>query len=727
MSLFDIGVAPALDANGDPISGAVWQFTLYGTTTPTPAYSDEDLDTSLGATVTSDAAGRFVDIYLDDSIPTRARLWPDGTLTGSPIKDIALVNASSSAAYLTYLQAGDDAVPRTVQDRLRDEVFAKDFGVVADGTTDDAAAMQAAIDFAEGREIVLPAGTIRCASGLADHRIANNQTDDLPGLHMRGEGTLSTIIEFDYNGDYGISVRGTDDVISKFQKGGGLSDLTLRPADGRTIEAGLRIVGWWLAEHTAVDFGGFAGVGDRRGFTYGVYFPIVGPTAGGSYANPDYYQSTSHSWKGCSFRCNTTGILAETGQGSATQVFENCVLTHNLEHGAQLHGSGWKFSSGAIAYNGLGGVIGYGVYVDATSSSVSNITIDHCEIDSNLTAGLYLGFVLAARVENNRFISKRMEDINAVSRDFQPTHVLFPSSLITTLRAMDNSHRVDTIGFADPVQGTVTLYDGGTGSANIRGCEITGVGVGGLSGFISGTITNGSPTVTGVSASAFNGLQVGQAVKSTSQYVPYGTTIQALDSGAGTITMTANATSTPGVPVSLLIEVEHVIASAGLLNPRYHNFVRLSTGMPRSSRRVDMALTGTSTQAFTNSAAPWIFTLEQMGFTESGVVDPWYESATGGIRVQHVGKTRVRVRFTITAFLTGDTVTVRLNKNGSLVTGETVTIAPTVSLGAAPYELTFTADHTIGDLLQLEIIDTNAIGTAGHAVSGNSRFWAEAL
>jgi hypothetical protein len=724
MSLFHAAVQPALDDNGAPISGAVWEFYASGGLTPLAVYADAEFDTSLGSAVTANAAGNFDDIYINDAVPTRAILKTG--VGGTTRKDIDPVDSSLSSASHTFLQAGDDAVIRTVQDKLRDTISAKDFGVVADGVTDDAPTLQAAVDFAAGREIQIPAGTVRLASPITDHRIATLESDDIPGLNMRGAGTLATILEFDFDGDYGISVRGTDQVEGKFQKGGGLKDLTIRPAEGRTITSGLKIVGWWIGSHSAADFGGFTENREGRGFTYGVHFPIAAPTAGGSYDNPDDYQSTKHSWIGCGFRCNTTGVYAETGQGSAIQTFENCALTHNLEHGAQFHGSNWTFRECDLAFNGLGGVTGYGAYLDATSSSVTNLLVEGCEIDSNLTAGLYIGFCGAAQVERNRFISKRMEDNNGVSHDFQLTHVYLPPSLITTIRAVDNDHRIDTIGFTDPVQSSVTLYDGGSGTVNISGCDILGVRLGGISGFISGTITNGSPTVTGLSASAFNGLQTGQLIKDSQQRIPYGTAIQALDSGAGTLTMTANATSSAG-PINLRVFAEHIVASAGLRNPRYHNFVRESPGRPHSSRRTDMCLTGTSTQAFTNTPTAWVFAIENTGFTEAGIVDPNYESATGGIRVTHMGKTRVRVRFTLSTLVAGDTFTVRLKKNGSAVTGEAVTGTISAAVGNAPYELTFIADHDIGDLLQLEIEDHNNVGTAGHAVVGTSRMWAEAF
>lgn len=56
-----------------------------------------------------------------------------------------------------FLQSGAGAVSRTFQDKDRDIVSVKDFGAVGDGITNDAAAVQAAID--TGKSVYFPEGT----------------------------------------------------------------------------------------------------------------------------------------------------------------------------------------------------------------------------------------------------------------------------------------------------------------------------------------------------------------------------------------------------------------------------------------------------------------------------------------------------------------------------------------------------------------------------------------
>jgi len=85
-----------------------------------------------------------------------------GDVTVVPTTGVATVNAPSS--HITYTQGGTGATSRTVTSKLQESVSVKDFGAVGDGTTDDTAAIQAAIN--TGASVYLPTGTYKITSTL---------------------------------------------------------------------------------------------------------------------------------------------------------------------------------------------------------------------------------------------------------------------------------------------------------------------------------------------------------------------------------------------------------------------------------------------------------------------------------------------------------------------------------------------------------------------------------
>ena len=68
----------------------------------------------------------------------------------------SFTNDNDAVTVQQITQAGSNAVPRTVESKLRDAVSVKDFGAVGDGVTDDSAAFRAA--FAASQGVYVPAG-----------------------------------------------------------------------------------------------------------------------------------------------------------------------------------------------------------------------------------------------------------------------------------------------------------------------------------------------------------------------------------------------------------------------------------------------------------------------------------------------------------------------------------------------------------------------------------------
>ncbi|MGI4813923.1 MAG: glycosyl hydrolase family 28-related protein, partial [Janthinobacterium lividum] len=176
MQLLPNGKQQFFNNAGVPLAGGKVYFYQPGTTTPLITWQDQAGTTANANPVTLDGAGEAViwgnTTYrqvVQDS--TGTQIWDE--LVDAAVSHDELASPSGSAL-IGFVQAGPGAVPRTVQDKVRESIGIMDFGAVGDGVTDDGPAIQAAIvyaaSFASGvkiRPIVLiPAGTYRIATTI---------------------------------------------------------------------------------------------------------------------------------------------------------------------------------------------------------------------------------------------------------------------------------------------------------------------------------------------------------------------------------------------------------------------------------------------------------------------------------------------------------------------------------------------------------------------------------
>lgn len=187
---------------GVPLVGGTLSSFLAGTTTPVETYSNAALTSSNGTVITLDARGECT-LWLDLDLTYKfvlkdalgVTLWTEDNVRGP----IPVLSGSGGSDEIGFIQAGDGAVARTAQGKMRDVVSLTDFGALGDGATDDTAAVTAALTYVmnNGRCLFVPDGLYRCTSKITVVGTTN--------FSMRGEGQELSQFIFE-GGDVGFDL-----------------------------------------------------------------------------------------------------------------------------------------------------------------------------------------------------------------------------------------------------------------------------------------------------------------------------------------------------------------------------------------------------------------------------------------------------------------------------------------------------------------------------------------
>jgi polygalacturonase len=163
--------------NGVPLAGGLIYSYVAGTTTAQTTYTSISGSVANSNPIILDSAGRVPNeiwltagaaykFVIKDASGNQLGSYDDisGINDQSAVTaQIAALAASYAAAtgsnLIGYLAIGSGAVPSTVQTKLRERISVKDFGATGDGTTDDTAAIQAAVTASAGKALYFPAGT----------------------------------------------------------------------------------------------------------------------------------------------------------------------------------------------------------------------------------------------------------------------------------------------------------------------------------------------------------------------------------------------------------------------------------------------------------------------------------------------------------------------------------------------------------------------------------------
>ncbi|WP_170207510.1 glycosyl hydrolase family 28-related protein [Luteibacter pinisoli] len=176
----------------------------------------QQLQSQLARALVSDPLGTTYDLKNNTLVNSGAAVNDGDIPTLQQVRSLVVGGAApilvgpSGSSTVGFIQSGVNAVARTVQDKARETYSVKDFGAKGDGATDDAAAIQAAINAAipAGASVYFPKGRYLINSTVTIDLTAHSSEVDGKGLNLYGAGSGNTVI---VNGTnyVGLDVVGT--------------------------------------------------------------------------------------------------------------------------------------------------------------------------------------------------------------------------------------------------------------------------------------------------------------------------------------------------------------------------------------------------------------------------------------------------------------------------------------------------------------------------------------
>jgi hypothetical protein len=212
--------AQFFDNSGVILSGGLVYTYAAGTTTPQTTYTTSAGNVAHTNPIVLDSAGRVAsggEIWLTDAVAYKFVLKTSAAVTIGTYDNVtgnasgvasgiyAAFAAPSGSSLIGYLPAG--AVPTTVQAKLRQSINAVDFGVTANGSTDDTAAMQAAINYSISSDLrlILPAGSIKITAPLTINLPCQIQGQGRDQTKLIVTSAFSTVLYLN-GGNAGINI-----------------------------------------------------------------------------------------------------------------------------------------------------------------------------------------------------------------------------------------------------------------------------------------------------------------------------------------------------------------------------------------------------------------------------------------------------------------------------------------------------------------------------------------
>jgi hypothetical protein len=247
------------DIDGQPLEdGYVWIGTanLNPITNPITAYWDAALTLTAAQPIRTRGgypinSGTPARLYVNSDYSIQVQNKNGSVVYSAPaatdrFSDVVVQDISSTE--VTFLQAGTSAVTRTAQGKMRDTVSVKDFGAVGDGVTNDTAAIQAALTYANsistGAAVYVPSGTYLCSA----------QLNIYPKTLLFGAGKSTSKLQFTHTG---VGIKATSPLNSSTAVYIGLRDIHLNNNSGASTDGGFVDVGGTFVDVDNIRIDGF--------------------------------------------------------------------------------------------------------------------------------------------------------------------------------------------------------------------------------------------------------------------------------------------------------------------------------------------------------------------------------------------------------------------------------------------------------------------------------------
>ncbi|CUJ71430.1 Pectate lyase superfamily protein [Achromobacter sp. 2789STDY5608628] len=283
----------------------------------------------------------------------------------------------SGASMVGFTQGGVGAVARTSQDKLREAISVRDFGAVGDGVVDDTLAIQAAINYAKGRTVFLPAGRYLITAPIELNTSTAITPKYQPASRLIGDGALATVI-LNRSGDYAIKNTPTAGQYSEANgvrfTGGELCHFSI-VADGSSPagSGGIKLASYWMGYLHDLVIDRVKG----HGLWLNRYASV------GSGTNSDSYSCGNLHVDNVRFEfCTGYGILSDVW--SITWRIHNCAIGGNTSGGIKTGGALHVISENTVFGNGVDTNSDAGIYICyANSQTPHTVEISGNEFDNN--------------------------------------------------------------------------------------------------------------------------------------------------------------------------------------------------------------------------------------------------------------------------------------------------------------------------------------------------------